>query len=201
MDGSIPTGASVLETAESELESTDSSADSSADSAKVSVWVQASISPPYLAICVKIKDEIPTRCCNLFGFDVSIEHFIRNNQYEINMPDKKPTLVYIQSKPYSTSLSWGSHWDSIGADVKSAKACVGSAKWRWVRKGFWIQTCRYQQREMLALGVYTNSNSFAFLWNIIGLTFLLIFWLCSPVFQIAHFFPTLITKAMYATTG
>ena len=124
-DGSIPTGASVLETAESELESTDSSADSSADSAKVSVWVQASISPPYLAICVKIKDEIPTRCCNLFGFDVSIEHFIRNNQYEINMPDKKPTLVYIQSKPYSTSLSWGSHWDSLGLTLSPQRLVLG----------------------------------------------------------------------------
>ena len=38
-DGYIPTGGSVLLSADSELESVDSSADSNADAAKVRVWV------------------------------------------------------------------------------------------------------------------------------------------------------------------
>ena len=38
-NGNIPTGASVLELADSELESADSSADSNADASKVGVWV------------------------------------------------------------------------------------------------------------------------------------------------------------------
>ena len=40
-DGFIPTGASVLESANWELEPADSSADSNADASKVGVWVWA----------------------------------------------------------------------------------------------------------------------------------------------------------------
>ena len=42
-DGYIPTGVSVLESADSELESANSSTDSNADAAKVDVWVWALI--------------------------------------------------------------------------------------------------------------------------------------------------------------